>query len=497
VEEVYDKLIGYSKQWNDLVNENPANYQLYIESERFPRNPMLFAFEVITDFHSLRADIENRILELEAGDGIPDEENPDHHFIVSDYMRTLLTPGCEIIAGNTIFLTGRYQDVIIFDLDFEKLEQTKSLWRQYGETEGTVKAVQLGLAEPIYSSTYEDGTDPCEALCQALHLEHKLLPSSNSCPNKYQFSISNSFVGTCNCIINGTQNIMWNFGDGTSGSGSSVTHEYQRGGTYNVTLTIKLHDGGSEKVCRKSITLNVETCNVTINSPVKDNTYTESGVKYIFTANASNCNGGTPEKYIWNFGDGTTMETNTDRTEHVYTVDSKRTVTVSVEYSDCSASNSFIIVVSGTGNCCKKYTGDGIGLNFCYDQNGVPSSHDNATYKLSHFFTTRQWYLWHRIVVKNTLYKRDNKGKWKEKTASMMYANFSGQIAKTSCNLYSISPKGDITRNNTNHSYDYGVGEWFWVGKESLSSEFELYIYSTQVDQKRDVIKIHQSSDCQ
>ena len=29
----------------------------------------------------------------------------------------------------------------------------------------------------------------------------------------------------------------------------------------------------------------------------------------------------------------------------------------------------------------------------------------NNTYRLYHFFTTRQGPLWHRIVVKNTLYK--------------------------------------------------------------------------------------------
>lgn len=501
VEEFYDKLIEYSQQWDNLVEENPADYQEYIESEKFPRYPILYAFETIIGFHSLREHIENQLLELEAGDGIPDvdEDNPDYHFIVSDYMRTLLTPDCEIIVGDNIFLIGRYQDLIIFDLDFEKLTETKTLWRLYGETEGTVKAVQKGLTEPIYESIYEvEGPNPCPALCQDLYIKQpQLLSPSNACPYKYQFSVYNNFIGTCYCVINGTNSIKWDFGDGTSAYGYTVTHEYEEGGTFNVTVTIPLTDGVNNSNCIKTYTLNIQTCNVTINTPVKDNTYTGGGAKYIFTANASHCNGATPTQYVWNFGDGITTTTTVNSVHHVYTMNTTRTVTVHVNFNDdCSASNTYSATITGTDNCCREYTGDGKSLNFCFDKNGNSIAHDYSIYKLTHFFTTRQWYLWHRIVVKNTLYKRKYGkvgNKWVTEKAHKMFASFSGEYAIVECTLVPRYPNGHTKKNNSSQTYDYGVGDWFWVGKESLGSEFKLYITNTTnpTSSKTNVIKLH------
>ena len=37
----------------------------------------------------------------------------------------------------------------------------------------------------------------------------------------------------------------WNFGDGTTGTGATVTHPYNALGTYNATVTVKNSDGGS------------------------------------------------------------------------------------------------------------------------------------------------------------------------------------------------------------------------------------------------------------
>jgi hypothetical protein len=37
----------------------------------------------------------------------------------------------------------------------------------------------------------------------------------------------------------------WNFGDGTSGSGQTVSHTYANGNTYNVTLTVTDNNGAT------------------------------------------------------------------------------------------------------------------------------------------------------------------------------------------------------------------------------------------------------------
>jgi hypothetical protein len=50
-EALYDMLIYFSNKWQSLIEENPTLYQAYIESERFPNDPMLFAFEVNNNGH--------------------------------------------------------------------------------------------------------------------------------------------------------------------------------------------------------------------------------------------------------------------------------------------------------------------------------------------------------------------------------------------------------------------------------------------------------------
>ena len=46
----------------------------------------------------------------------------------------------------------------------------------------------------------------------------------------------------CTATVSG---MAWNFGDGTTGSGQDVTHDYAAEGTYTVTLVVTLDDGNS------------------------------------------------------------------------------------------------------------------------------------------------------------------------------------------------------------------------------------------------------------
>ena len=95
----------------------------------------------------------------------------------------------------------------------------------------------------------------------------------------------------------------WNFGDGSSGSGISVTHSYPTAGTYTVTLTTS-DVGGQTKVVTKLISVSAPppppptlATNFTLSptSPV-------AGESVTFSAAAS---GGTPPySFSWDFGDG-------------------------------------------------------------------------------------------------------------------------------------------------------------------------------------------------
>jgi hypothetical protein len=480
---VYDLLIKYSDEWDRIVVDN-SQYAEYVKSEKFPTEPILYAFETSLGFYSLRAYIENQILELEAGDGIPDEGNPDHHFIVSDYMRTLLTPDCEIIAGNIIFLTGRYQDLIILDLDFEKLRKVQSLWKQYGEIDGTLEAFAQLLAHPA-----PELKAACN--CDDITIEGRIDPSV--APITYQFyaSIGGTILYTASKSPCEIYSMSWDFGDGVMVNAIAPTHKYNTTGTYTIKVIIIFKDGLS---CRVQKTITLDNCSVSISSSV-DNSYTGKGKKYNYSATARSFTGATPTSYTWTFEDGSHKYG--QKTDFIYESDGNKTVSVRVNFDDgCSASNNKTDSVTETSGKCEKKNA-GLSENFCYDANGNPISHDQSIYKLSHFFTTRQCFLWHRIVVENTIYKRKNGKigkKWERYNAPKMYASFSGRIAKSDdCNLEPINPQGHVKEGNSSQTYDYGVGYKFFVARETLGSEFELYLKNkyTLTDRRTNVLRLH------
>ena len=136
INQIYDTLIYFSNKWDSLLTTT-TNYIKFDTSNAFPVNPVLYAFESITNFHSLRADIEEQLLQMEAMDGIGINDDPDTHYIVSPFMRALLTTDCEVIIGNYIYIYGDSLNIKVPDLNFQHLETAKYLINLYGEYEGT------------------------------------------------------------------------------------------------------------------------------------------------------------------------------------------------------------------------------------------------------------------------------------------------------------------------------------------------------------------------
>lgn len=96
----------------------------------------------------------------------------------------------------------------------------------------------------------------------------------------------------------------WDFGDGTTGKGETVTHQYGSSGSYTVLLKVTDNDG------------NVDTASQTVSvgdneNPVASFFYTPSNpvVDQVIQFNATDSNDpdGTIEKYQWDMGDGTTL----------------------------------------------------------------------------------------------------------------------------------------------------------------------------------------------
>ena len=122
----------------------------------------------------------------------------------------------------------------------------------------------------------------------------------------------------------------WNFGDGTTATGSTASRTYTADGTYTVRLTVTDDDGDTGTVTRQVTVAATPPPNqpptAVIGTPaISERTVTVSGA-------GSTDTDGTIAGYAWNFGDGTTATGST--ASRTYTADGTYTVRLTVTDDD-------------------------------------------------------------------------------------------------------------------------------------------------------------------
>ena len=93
----------------------------------------------------------------------------------------------------------------------------------------------------------------------------------------------------------------WNFGDGASDEGVSVTHIYEGGGQFEASLTVVDNDGKSD-----TATLEISVYQKPFASFTATPEFGVAPLVVSFDASESNDVDGTIKNYIWDYGDGTT-----------------------------------------------------------------------------------------------------------------------------------------------------------------------------------------------
>ncbi len=135
-----------------------------------------------------------------------------------------------------------------------------------------------------------------------------------------------TFDGSLSFAEHGTiADYVWDFGDGTEGIGPLVSHEYTRGGTYEVSLQVYNHEGRSD---RKNTTVVVH-----YPPPSADFTYAPegpaTGERVGFDAGDSSSPNGEIVEYRWSFGNGEWSDEGAE-VEHVYWEGGTYSVTLTV-----------------------------------------------------------------------------------------------------------------------------------------------------------------------
>jgi PKD repeat protein len=111
-------------------------------------------------------------------------------------------------------------------------------------------------------------------------------------PNLYQF-INTSGASSAN------SSITWNFGDGTSGTGYSVSHLYAQSGVYNVCIRVVVNNTCIRDTC-KTIIVNT-ACNMIANFTNSQTPNSGNNLTYTFTNTSIGFAPG--DSILWTFGD--------------------------------------------------------------------------------------------------------------------------------------------------------------------------------------------------
>lgn len=119
----------------------------------------------------------------------------------------------------------------------------------------------------------------------------------------------------------GALSYKWDFGDGTTGEGATVSHVYEKAGSYRARVMIDDGKGTScsTGACSVNVSVN-DRANVDLTGPEKTCVGRSSNFKAV----------GNASKYTWDFGDGTTVEGGSSM-NHVYQKGGNYTVRVSAD----------------------------------------------------------------------------------------------------------------------------------------------------------------------
>lgn len=232
------------------------------------------AFEEHYGFYSLNSKIEEEALALEKQSNLTDKNDPDNHFIVGDYLRTVITPNCEVIIGELhyVFRNGFSIGIMNNDKDTRKELLSKI------SSNCDIDDYYYFCNEHVNAFIISD---------RSLSPKADFTFHSTSNPLEYSFTNASSNEDYLNI------HYLWDFGDGCTSNQKNPIHEYTS--SSERTITLKTIYNGEIQIISKKINVGQKSVTFTYN-------HNGEGV-YYFTASADINDNDQILYYNWNFGD--------------------------------------------------------------------------------------------------------------------------------------------------------------------------------------------------
>lgn len=162
--------------------------------------------------------------------------------------------------------------------------------------------------------------------------------ASVACPSELTVNQTGTFSATIDARATTPVEYRWDFGDGTSGTGLTTTHSFDRADTYTVTFTgmnAGSTDSGTCRVVVSPLPVAAEIVSLTA-SPMSFEVCQPVTVRF-----SANVRGDAPLTYAWDFGDGATGSGASP--SHTYTTPGDYQVTLTLSNELGSASQSITV----------------------------------------------------------------------------------------------------------------------------------------------------------
>ena len=248
---------------------------------------------------------------------------------------------CKTIKVNKCYVTVQFtknvsQDTAFFTASTAPATPGEYFWN-FGD--GVISKGQNVMHIYANSGTYPVGvsfysTDNL-CVCEAVFVDSVKI---RTCP---KISFNQSLEGntvTLTAVSNtaATGTYYWDFGDGTFGTGTSVTHTYSSLGTYPVLLEFFSHNGTCQCLCHSEFNKNVKVSNCNLEASFSDSVM-QNTVTFQATPTMSST------VYYWNFGDGVQQATTNSMITHYYAHGGSYVVTLTISnhsnpFDTCEAS---------------------------------------------------------------------------------------------------------------------------------------------------------------